>query len=203
MRTVLAFVFPLVIGIVRVHADVVTFENDYDGFVEAAGPLSVIDFETLPDGSPSMSGVELTDDFNYDTQGIHFDAPLSNPYIAGNAETGFGLVTTENVEDTWIIGDFITPGQAIGGFFPGSTELCAFDAKDQELACVSASTAPGIPGFVGIVSDVPIHGFTFGSGTSTEGIHSVEFSPIPEPGALVLIGSSAFLLLRRGARQRN
>jgi len=35
------------------HGDVLTFENDYPGFVDAAGPLSMIDFETLPDGSPS------------------------------------------------------------------------------------------------------------------------------------------------------
>jgi len=36
-------------------AQVQEFRNNYQGFVNAAGPLSTIDFETLPDGTPISS----------------------------------------------------------------------------------------------------------------------------------------------------
>ena len=55
-----------------------TFVEDFEGFVEAAGPgLLEIDFETLPDGSPSEASVEITKDFNYDGQGVFFSGNRS------------------------------------------------------------------------------------------------------------------------------
>jgi len=183
------------------YSDVLTFENDYQGFVAAAGPLSFIDFETLPDGSPSMSGVEITEDFNYDAQGAHFSAPFPYPFIGGNPNTGFDLRVVHTFEDVWIIGDLTTPAYAVGAFFPGTTELCAFDEVGSEIACVIYSE-PGSGNFVGIVSTDPIHSTTFSRGTNAEAIESFVFSPVPEPGTLVLIASGALLLGRRGARRR-
>jgi len=153
-----------------------------------------------------MAGVEITETFNYDVQGVQFSAPFPYPFVAGNPDTGFGLAVIHTFEDTWIIGDLTVPALALGGFFPGSTVLCAFAADDEELACVTAFAPPppGSDGFVGIVSDSPIHSFTFASGSSSETIHSVEFSPVPEPGTLSLLGlgSGIVLLVRRRVRRR-
>src|SRR5438067_826973 len=81
-----------------------TFPNNYAGFVAAAGPLHTIDFETLPDGSPSLSGVRITSTFNYDGQGVHFSDPLSWLRITGNPTTGYGITTfSESLsQHTWI-----------------------------------------------------------------------------------------------------
>src|SRR5262245_5892618 len=79
------------------------FLNDYAGFVAAAGPLSTIDFETLPDGTPSIAGMQITDSFNYDLQGAHFTSPLSVPRITGSQTNGFKLSSIEFLPQlTWI-----------------------------------------------------------------------------------------------------
>jgi len=179
--------------------DAQTFPNDFDGFVQVAGPLSAIDFNILPDGQPSMGGEELTDDFNYDSQGVHFSALMSNPYIAGNLDDGFGLSVTE--DDATIVADLITPAYAVGAFFPGGTELCVFDqlGLGAELGCTSYFE-PGSGNFVGIVSTDPIWSATFNSGQIAEGIESFVFSPVPEPGTCVLFATAAALLVRRKRR---
>lgn len=66
------------------YADLVPFINDYPGFVQAAGVVSVIDFETRPDGLPWNGNEIINDSFNYDAQGVHFSAPLGNLMIGGN-----------------------------------------------------------------------------------------------------------------------
>ena len=200
MKTIYSIAVCLALWHVPAQGDVLTFENDYDGFVQEAGPLSLIDFETLPDGEPSRPSVEITEDFNYDAQGVHFSAPFPYPFITGNPDTGFSL-TVFAEEDTWIIADLIIPAYAVGAFFGGGTNLCAFDQFGSELACVGYSEfGPG--NFVGIVSTDPIYSATFSEGTAIESIQSFLFSPVPEPGTLVLIGSGALLLGRRGARRR-
>jgi len=194
LLTLIALVALLSVATAR--ADVLTFENDYDGFVEAAGSLSMIDFETLPDGEPSMAGVEITDEFNYDDQGVHFSSPFRYPLISGNDNTGFRLATFEDGEDTWIIASLVSPGLAVGAFFPGYTELCAFDGNGDEIACVQFSGA-GDGFFVGIVSDDPIHSATFSEGGEIEVINSFVFTPVPEPGTIVLLASGGALTIRR------
>src|SRR5882672_10516532 len=47
------------------------------------GPLNRLDFETLPDGSPSYTGALITPDFNYTAQGVTFTSPIDFPQIAG------------------------------------------------------------------------------------------------------------------------
>jgi len=86
------------------RAQVTLYENDYEGFLDDAGAVSTIDFETLPNGEPSEPGVEITEDFNYDSQGVHFSAPVGTPTIAGNPEAGFGLVVVDS-EATWLVPD--------------------------------------------------------------------------------------------------
>jgi len=177
--------------------DVQTFQNDYDGFVQAAGPLSAIDFNFLPNGEPSMGGEDLTEDFNYDAQGVHFSALMSDPYIAGNPIDGFGLSVTE--DDATLVADLVIPAYAVGAFFPGGTTLCAYDQLGAEIACVGYAE-PGSGKFVGIVSTDPIFSTTFSEGTFSEAIESFVFSPVPEPGTLALLASAAALMVRRRRR---
>jgi len=197
-RTVVLIVPILLLG-AATRADVLTFENDYAGFVEAAGPLSEIDFETMPDGQPTEVTVELTEDFNYDDEGVHFSAPYPYPFFAGNPWTGLQLWVEQNGQDTWIIADLVAPATAVGAFFPGSTELCVFDSAGTEIACEFFSD-PGEGNFIGMVSDVPIHSATFASGADIEAIDGFVFSPVPEPGTLVLLASGLALTVRRKRR---
>ena len=57
----------LLVCAVAVRAGPVTTFTDLDSFLEAAGDVREIDFETLPDGTPSTSGTLITPDFNYTT----------------------------------------------------------------------------------------------------------------------------------------
>ncbi|HNQ24970.1 MAG TPA: hypothetical protein PKK06_17975 [Phycisphaerae bacterium] len=67
------------------RADVVWYVNDYPGFVTAVGEgLQVIDFETLPDGSPSYAGALITPEFNYTDQGATFSSPRPVLGISGS-----------------------------------------------------------------------------------------------------------------------
>ena len=183
-----------------VAAQVQTFVNDYDGFRQAAGELRTIDFETLPDGQQSRAGVEITDAFNYDAQGAHFTAFEVTPRITGNPTAGFGLGATRRFfwERTWLIGDLVTPALAVGVFYPGHTQLCAFDAAGGEIGCVRGETS----GFIGIVSETQIDRITVDRGGFAEGIDAFVFSPIPEPATflLVLMAAGAPTMFR--SRQR-
>src|SRR5207237_183277 len=130
---------------------------DYAGFVAAAGPLSTITFDTLPDGSPSFPGTPLTSTFNYDLQGAHFSSPPSsaqppNPYIAGNTVTGFELqALMSNGSRTWIVADLTAPARSVGFFYPGGTTLYAYDANGALLGSATFGGA-GDGHFLGIVS---------------------------------------------------
>jgi len=132
MNRVLVTLLSLLVAAGTARADVQTFENDYDGFVEAASSLSVIDFETDPNGEPIQDDTgPLTDTFNYDMQGIHFSSGYPYPpwpYPMFDGGPPFDLAVLAPVfEHTWIVGESTTPAMAIGGFFPGDTTLCAFD----------------------------------------------------------------------------
>lgn len=184
-------------------ADVMLFANDYAGFVQAAGPLSIIDFETRPDGLPWNGNEIINDSFNYDGQGVHFSAPLGNLIIGGNEIIGFDLrVTVPSGKHTWITSDLITPAYAVGAFFPGDTTLCAYDDNQNLLGCVFFGGG-GENFFVGIVTDTPIARATFDSGFSSESIQAFVFSPIPEPTSAMLLAAGLVWLFdpRRALRR--
>lgn len=193
-------------GVGEALGQVQTFRNDYPGFLNAAGGVQTIDFETLPDGTPSAghAGTPITATFNYDAQGVHFSSPVENPYIAGNPINGFDLrVSVESpLGHTWIIADLVTPTPAVGIFFPGATVLRAYDAIGVEIAHIDfGGTGPGQ--FLGIVSSaVPIARAVVDRGTAVEDIGSFLLHPVPEPGSAALLAAGAAWAGRRAARAR-
>jgi len=178
-----------VVALGAARADVVWYVNDYPGFVAAVGDgLHVIDFETLPDGSPSYAGAVITPDFNYTHLGAtfypHYDPGL---YIFGNEVTGFELVAESYPlpERNWIIADLVAPGSAVGTFYGFHAILSAYDPAGQLLGTV-AHTWPGMH-FIGIVSDVPIAYATVDRESTFALSGAFLFADVPEPSTVILL----------------
>ncbi len=189
---------------ITVRAGPVTTFTDIDAFLEAAGDVREIDFETLPDGTPSVRGTLITPEFNYTDQGVTFSSPYPVLVITAPIE-GSGFPLSALFEGgsgrNWIIADFVPSALAVGIVFPGTTTLSTFDADEQLIVGVSGGGS-GAGWFLGIVSDVPI-ARVIGDrgGLSGEAWESFLFTPVPEPSTIVLvvIGAASVMRRRRGA----
>ncbi len=186
---------------ITVRAGPVTVFTDLDAFLEAAGDVREIDFETLPDGSPSFSNAEITPEFNYTDQGAEFFSPAPWLFTTGHPETGFNL-KAGNIHGSggprnWIIAELVEPALAVGILFPGSTRLTIFGAADQELIATGDFGGGGLGRFAGFVSEIPIGFATVDRGIEAESIESFLFVPVPEPATLLLVASGSVILLRR------
>lgn len=179
------------------QAGVVTF-TDYNAFLEAAGDVHVIDFETLPDGSPSVADTLITPDFNYTDQGVTFSSPFPELFIREQNEGEFALSAfhIESSARNWIIADLVTPASAIGIFFPGNTALTILDLNEQIIISIEGGGS-GSGWFLGIVSDTPISSAIGDRGASFQSFESFVFSPIPEPGTMILLALGVFAILYR------
>ena len=182
-----------------------TFLDDYEGFVEAAPTeVQVIDFETLPDGSPSWTPAPITPEFNYTHLGATF-LPHRDPglYIYGNPTGGF-LLTADSYpsfERNWIIAEFSRPASAVGTWQLGDRTLSAYGAGGELLESVYYGYAG--EHFIGIVSDVPIAYATIDHGDWLASSREFVFADFPEPstGLSVLVMSTFVLVRRRRATQ--
>jgi hypothetical protein len=178
------------------------FINDFDGWSSATGAISTIDFETLPDGSPSDSSVEINSLLNYTNQGATFSSPFDDLIIAGNTTTGFSLIsldggTLEN--PTHIRADLVAPALSVGFFFGGNAIFEAFDEEGGILASeFFGSSGSGF--FLGIASDIPI-GHVIMDRSTISGIESFHFAAVPEPGTVGLLAVGGLGLFRRRGRR--
>ena len=184
---------------VQAGGGVQTLVEDFEGFVEAAGPgLLEIDFETLPDGSPSEGGTPITKDFNYTEQGVFFWPPVPDLFVGGNEVNGFSLRadSESHFETTWITADLVDPAFAVGTFFGGDTTLSAFD-ENGNLIAIETFFGGGPGHFIGFVSDTPIAFTKNESFLPSESVSSYVFVPVPEPGSIVLLVLASAALCRR------
>ncbi len=195
-----AIVWGAVVGLTlsgTARAGYVTF-TDVNKFRAAAGIIHEINFELLPDGSPSVDDTPITPEFNYTDQGVTFSSPFPELSVAG--EPGYFALDSQFAETTgrnWIIADLVTPATAVGIFVPGNTTLSVFDSDDLLIGSASlGGTGGGL--FLGIVSDVPIARAIEDRGSSGEIMESFLFTPIPEPTTLLLLfAGSAGVFARR------
>jgi len=177
-----------------------TFIDDYEGFVEAAPTeVQVIDFETLPDGSPSYPSAVITPEFNYTHLGATF-LPHHDPglYIHGNSMSGFRLTAESypSSERNWINADFVAPASAVGTYFVSISTLSAYGTGGDLIATITHWYS-GLH-FIGIVSDTPIAYATVDVGTSFAFSEEFVFANVPEPSSgLGLLIITAFALARR------
>ena len=185
------------------HAGVISFLNDYEGWLEAAGGVAQeIDFETLPDGSPSQAPFPITEHFNYTDQGVTFSAVPTDVdiflFIGGNPVGGFNLGADGPSLEVGIVSTFVEPAFAAGVFFPGFTTFSIYDADGVLLGEEMGGQFPDPEEFLGFVSDVPIAYTLNTRDTTQEIINSYLFVPVPEPSACILLGL-AFAIRRTGA----
>ncbi len=192
-------VLALLLFATQARAGFVTY-TDVNKFRAAAGNVNEIDFELLPDGSPSFSGALITPEFNYTNQGVDFFSHNPILQIAGNPDSGFNLRAGLNQSDArnWIIAELLTPATAIGLFFPGHTSVSIFDEAGALIALEEFGFGELDP-FAGFVSDVPIGSVIVDRGIELQSIESFLFTPIPDPGTLLLLGAGAVGVFARRA----
>ncbi len=168
--------------------------TDLDLFRAAAGDVRVIDFETLPDGSPSPADatVEITSEFNYTSLGVTFSSLAPRLIIGGHPESGFGLCACPPVSSdpsrNWIIAGLDPPVFTVGVEFAGNMSLSISGPNGQFLGAATWG-GTGDDFFLGLVSDLPIYSAVVDRGASANsaGIGAFYYSPIPEPTTLLLL----------------
>ena len=178
-----------------------TFENDFAGWAAAAGAFSTIDFETLPDGSPSAAGTPITDAFNYTGQGATFSSPEDDLRIGGNQTNGFDVRSPSPAAGlNHIRADLLMPAFSVGYTSGGDLSLDAFDL-DGELIVSAFLDGRGGPFFLGIVSDTPIAYVIMDESGGGAVIDDFRFASVPEPGTAGLLALGAAWVLRRRRRR--
>jgi hypothetical protein len=160
-------------------------------------PLQFINFETLPNGQPSVSGTQITPSFNYTHLGVTFSAPVGTPTVAGSGPGQFGLqvLAFNPPAHTWLRADFVHPSLGAGIWFPGRTTLSAYDTADNLIANITYGFSGG-PWFMGIYSEIPIAYMIVDRGSNIEGINDFIFNPIPEPVSALLLAALPFVRQR-------
>lgn len=177
---------------VNARAGIVVFDN-IDEFRAAAGPLVEIDFSVLPDGTPTPSSGQfpLTPDFNYSDWGVTFSSPRADLHVLGHPDGSSLVAISKSSLRNWIdVG--LSPDVFAVAFKDASVfgpYLSIYDGDDMLLSEVRAMN-----GFIGIVSDVPIHLARIDDHSNVAAIGTLLFHPVPEPNtlALLIIGALGF-----------
>lgn len=182
-------------------AEVVSFTS-LDLFLEAVDDIRIIDFATLPDGSPSVPGTPITPEFNYTDQGVTFSSAFPELRIGYPSSAGLAL-DAQNPDSNarnWLIADFSPPVFAVGVTFAGAEALSVYDVNQQLLDSATVVDS-GFGLFLGFVSDTPIYQTVGDRGSSFQSWDTFFYAPVPEPATLVLFAFGAAAILGRTQRR--
>lgn len=181
--------------------EVVSFTS-MDLFLEAVDDIRIIDFATLPDGSPSVPGTPITPEFNYTDQGVMFGSFIPGLMIVGDPGGPYGIANNSPSNlFNHLTAVFTPPVFAVAVTY--GLSLSVFDSSPERVLLATASgmgeTHEDL--FVGFVSDVPI-GLAVGGGGEHGGEAWLDmyYSPVPEPATLVLFAFGAAAILWRKRR---
>lgn len=173
------------------------------GFWSAGDTGALINFQTLPNGSPSFGGANITPAFNYVLQGALFTSPFPSLKVVGNAQLGYALeaYTSNILAHNSITAQLTSPERGVGVWVIGHTTLSAYDAQGTLLTSVSYDDPNGIEYFLGIKSSTPIARVVIDRGTNIATLDDFTMIhiPVPEPASATLLLLAVPILLRRRA----
>ncbi len=146
------------------RGETVSYINDFPAWQAAVGDYESIDFETMPDGSDSIAGTEITPEFNYTDQHVTYsvlcegDCEEYSLIIAGNPVGGFSVRAMGDFFSSDVVtirADLDNAYAAVGVFFPGGTTVSAYNESDELLGTATYSSG-GEGFFIGFTTDEPI-----------------------------------------------
>ncbi|MDO8630891.1 MAG: hypothetical protein Q7R41_10395 [Phycisphaerales bacterium] len=186
----------------------VQFFTDYDLWLQAVSVQNVhtIDFQTLPDGSPTNLLASITPEFNYTAQGVTFSSP--RPRLGFRGEFELEATSYPSFERNWIEAEFADPVYALGFLFIYGT-LDVFGEDGTPLGTRRATVTE--LQFFGAIADVAIGSAKIDNGSYNIPIDDFRFVPVPEPmtATMLLLGAMAALgrrvtprAIRTGKHQR-
>jgi hypothetical protein len=177
--------------------------NDLDDFLAATGPVTLINFDTDPDGNPTSAGAQIGStyasvgaDFPLGNTFSTFGEPVSPPHgWLNNTDVG-----GDKIFDVEMVFDDI---YAVGvhnvwyGSAPNGALLEAFDGSGGVLESVMSDGDLSTLDFFGVTTSDPISYVTVTViNPSGWGLDDL-YIGIPEPASLALLGLGAALLARR------
>lgn len=179
-----------------------TWVGTTDGFFSVGDSVSVINFQTLPNGSPSFGGAAITPAFNYVLQGALFSPALPSLFISGNNQLGYVLTAHNSnlLAHNSIIAQLTNPARGVGVYLRDDTALLAYDAQGNLITSVSHNVSNTV-GFVGIKSNVPIARVVIDNGHNSVDLDNFTMIHVPEPASAALVLLAAPILFRRAHRR--
>ena len=182
-----------------------TWVYSTNGFFDVGDTGTIIDFQTLPNGSPSFGGANITPAFNYVLQGALFTSPFPSLMVVGNSQVGYGLeaYTSNILAHNWITAELTNPERGVGVWVIDHTTLFAYDAQGSLITSISHTDHNGIQYFLGIKSSVPIARVLIDRSTNevTLDNFTMVHIPVPEPSSAALLLLAAPILYRHAGRR--
>jgi len=165
-----------------------TWEGSNSGFFSPGDTATLIDFQTLPDGTPSFGGAAITSAFNYVLQGAFFSSAFPSLFVSGNNQVGFALTafTSSPIANNLITAQLTNPERGVGVSVSGNSALFAYDAQNVLIASASHFQANGAF-FLGVKSNTPIARVVVNNGSNSNTIDNFTLIHVPEPTSAALL----------------